>query len=86
MTRLYDYLAAATDLAAAAGVGVTLVKTRRHPRLVLHHNGASRFVVVPSTPSDGRRGILRARADVRKELRILQQMTPTASPGDRRIV
>lgn len=38
---------------------------------MLHYGGKSRFVVIPSTPGDSRRGALNSLADVRKELAAL---------------
>lgn len=69
------------------GVGVTFSTRSKHGQAVLSYGGRSRFVVIPHTPGDGRRGARNAIRDVRKELAELgaqRAMTEQAQPRRRK--
>lgn len=53
------------------GARVEFSLRSKHAQAVLHYGGGSRFVVIPSTPGDSRRGALNSLTDVRKELTAL---------------
>lgn len=56
------------EVSAWPGAAVAFSMRSRHAQAVLSYGSESRFVVLPATPSDGRRGALNSLADVRREL------------------
>lgn len=61
------YIAAITAELARGGITKHEIQYRgSHPRIIFQHDGRERFYVFPNSPSDNRRGILNAVADIRK--------------------
>lgn len=56
------------------GASVTFSSRSRHDQATLAFGGSSRFVVIPSTPGDSRRGTANSISDVRRELQRLGAM------------
>jgi hypothetical protein len=73
------------ELANWPGVDHEIRHGGKHPRIVLTHRGASRFVTFSGTPSD-RRGVLNKISDVRTTLRALgaAPKVQTSKRGDRK--
>jgi hypothetical protein len=54
MSRRREMEDAVRAVAARVGAEVTIERSRRHPRAVLHYGGRSQFIVLSCSPSDAR--------------------------------
>ncbi len=62
---------AISDEVARWGALVEFEQRRKHVVARLNYNGEQRLVFMSATCSDGRRGVLNAKSDVRRELKML---------------
>lgn len=66
------------------GASVSFSARSKHDQATVAYAGATRFVVIPSSPSDSRRGTANSISDVRTELQRLGAMRAIDAPKARR--
>lgn len=71
------------EVGAWPGAAVDFSMRSRHAQAVLTYGNGSRFVVLPGTPGDSRRGALNSLADVRRELTRLGAARQSSSRSTR---